>query len=197
MRFLLKTILIFTLVIGVSLSYLHSTSEAATVSYLKDTRYSYIYNFLGSQKIYKFEGKEKSGNLWGISDLGRYYPTYAELEVQNKNGFFLQTRNDTDIYRSIQVIKFPMKKGLKWSVKSESDIKLDFTILSTNKTVNVRAGTFKNVVEVKMHLEGFDKGSYQKEYYAKGAGLILSSRYINNKYAGKSIELIKKYRNTK
>ena len=64
-----------------------------------------------------------------------------------------------------------------------------YSIMSTNKKVKVRAGTFKNVVEVKRVTKGSKE--YLTYYYVQGVGLILIESTDSKSKKTKVFEVIK------
>ena len=96
-----------------------------------------------------FIGDSKGFNTW--------YGAETFLEKENQKGLF---------YGRDKVLAYPVEVGKTWNIES-----FTFTIESVNKTVEIPAGTFTNVVEVKTTEKGVE--GYSTTYFAKGVGQIL------------------------
>ena len=132
------------------------TSEVAKeMSYLKNTEKIYVvkeYNFKKDRMIeyeQNFIGDSKGFNTW--------YGAETFLEKENQKGLF---------YGRDKVLAYPVVVGKTWNIES-----FTFSIESVNKTIEIPAGTFTNVVEVKTTEKGVE--GYSTTYFAKGVGQIL------------------------
>ena len=139
------------------------TSEVAKEeSYLKDTEKIYAvreYNVKKGRMIeyeQNFIGDSKGFNTW--------YGADTFLEKENQKGLF---------YGRDKVLAYPVEVGKTWEIES-----FTFTIESINKTIEVPAGTFTNVVEVKTTEKGAKE--YSTTYFAKGVGQILRESVDSN-----------------
>jgi hypothetical protein len=139
------------------------TSEVAKeMSYLKNTEKIYVvkeYNFKKDRMIeyeQNFIGDSKGFNTW--------YGAETFLEKENQKGLF---------YGRDKVLAYPVEVGKTWNIES-----FTFSIESVNKTIEIPAGTFTNVVEVKTTEKGVD--GYSTTYFAKGVGQILRESVDSN-----------------
>ncbi len=128
---------------------------AKEMSYLKDTEKLYVvkeFSFKKDRTIeyeQNFIGDSKGFNTW--------YGAETFLEKENQKGLF---------YGRDKVLAYPVEVGKTWNIES-----FTFTIESVNKTIEIPAGTYKNVVEVKTTEKGVE--GYSTTYFAKGVGQIL------------------------
>jgi hypothetical protein len=139
------------------------TSEVAKeMSYMKDTGKIYLvkeYSFKKDRMIeyeQNFIGDSKGFNTW--------YGAETFLEKENQKGLF---------YGRDKVLAYPVEVGKTWNIES-----FTFTIESVNKTIEIPAGTFTNVVEVKTTEKGVE--GYSTTYFAKGVGQILRESVDSN-----------------
>lgn len=154
---LVKILLAFVLVLSITLPLASPLAQAAKkVSYLMNTKKGYLYNNYGLAFI------EKDGeyDTWLLSCADGY-----------DNFSYKETKTGLYLY-NIKILAYPIKKNKKWTENGTT-----YKITSINKTVKVKAGTFKNVVEVKQYSKG--SKAYVLEYYAPNIGLILAKE--NNK----------------
>src|SRR6476620_2858593 len=135
---------------------------AKEMSYLKNTEKIYVvkeYNFKKDRMIeyeQNFIGDSKGFNTW--------YGAETFLEKENQKGLF---------YGRDKVLAYPVEVGKTWNIES-----FTFSIESVNKTIEIPAGTFTNVVEVKTTEKGVD--GYSTTYFAKGVGQILRESVDSN-----------------
>jgi hypothetical protein len=135
---------------------------AKEMSYLKDTEKLYVvkeFNFKKDRIIeyeQNFIGDSKGFNTW--------YGAETFLEKENQKGLF---------YGRDKVLAYPVEVGKTWNIES-----FTFTIESVNKTIEIPAGTFTNVVEVKTTEKGVE--GYSTTYFAKGVGQILRESVDSN-----------------
>ena len=132
------------------------------MSYLKDTEKKYVvkeYSFKKNRMIeyeQNFIGDSKGFNTW--------YGAETFLEKENQKGLF---------YGMDKVLAYPVEIGKTWNIES-----FTFTIEAVNKTIQIPAGTFTNVVEVKTTEKGVE--GYSTTYFAKGVGQILRESVDSN-----------------
>lgn len=138
-----------------------SAEATKKVSYLMDKKkvYSY-YRYDAGESNYEEKVKFKKVTSYGFNEWVNKYdaPCFAYKETKKGlyDGFVLN------------VLKYPIKKGNKWKdIEGNS-----YKIVSDKKTIKTKAGTFKNVVEVKRNFKGQKR--YYVDYYAPNIGLILS-----------------------
>lgn len=168
----------------VVLSFLPQSTEAKTVSYLKNPNYRYTYEYdNGTKLILEFWKKSGGYNNWTSVNLDAYGQGYGIGEKETLKGLY---------YNGDLVLPYPIIKGKKW--KDPNNSNSTTSIRSTNKTIKTQAGTFKNVVEVRYTVKGF---GYYTTYYAPNHGIILSTSNVEtNDYETelhyKLIKLIKK-----
>jgi hypothetical protein len=135
---------------------------AKEMSYLKDKSKIYAVREFDIDKDrpiqyeQNFIGDSKGFNTW--------YGADTFLEKENQKGLF---------YGQDKVLAYPVEKGRKWEVGP-----FTFTIESVDKTVEIPAGTFENVVEVKTIEKGVE--GYSTTYFAKGVGQILRESVDTN-----------------
>ncbi|GGI17987.1 hypothetical protein [Gottfriedia solisilvae] len=155
---LMTTILIFGL-------FPSMTSQAKQPSYLMDVKKDYLYGGPGETSVYhtySFVGKDTTGKFKGFNNWKQtfVYPDqtieYTHYEKETNKGLF---------YDNNIALPYPIKKGARWTVNGKK-----YSISSINKTIKVPAGTFKNVIEVKIVT---DLGSAYR-YYAQNVGLIMT-----------------------
>ncbi|EIJ80393.1 5'-Nucleotidase domain protein [Bacillus methanolicus PB1] len=123
------------------LKYAHSEgSSTQEFSHAKDGKYIWkgIYSYGGDQYFTKYYKEDKSGLIIGNLDHEKF--------------FFMN-------------LAYPVKVGTTWSYTDYEGKKITCKISSVTKTIKIRAGAFKNVVEVKE-----SNGTYR--YFAKNVGLI-------------------------
>ena len=132
-----------------------SSKVAKEMSYLKDIEKNFIIKeFISEDNKYiryiqRYVGKSDGYDTWHSEE-----PT---LEKENQKGLF---------YGGLKVLAYPVEVGKEWSNDD-----FTFTIESVNETIEIPAGTFKNVVKVKTTKKGAEE--YTLTYYAKGVGQIL------------------------
>ncbi len=120
---------------------------------------------------FKFKGERRGWNEW-VMNGNRQYP---HTEKEDQYGYHVKvggaySENATDL-------EYPVKKGLKWRVWVGAD-SYSNTIISVDKTIKIKAGTFRNVVAV--------KSGHYVNYYAPNVGFILTT------YKGKAMyELVR------
>lgn len=154
MKRLCKIFMMFILVL--SFFSVNSSTEAAKVSYLRDTNKIYVYKDYLNNVTYSIKyigiGKEKDWQgfrLWEMD--GDYKGEIGAVEKETTSGLY-----DGEY----KILAYPIKSGKKW----KDNFGHSYEIISTNKTIKTPAGTFKNVIAV--------KDEYEISYYAKGVGLI-------------------------
>lgn len=154
-----KVLLTFILILNVTFSFTVSTEAAKKISYLPDTNNIYTYNFFGTKYTNTFVLKDDNQYYWRMHSKGE---TYLEELIETERGLY-----DDDE----KVLSYPIKKNKTWNPEGYATYK----IISTNNTVQVKAGTFENVVVVKCidNSEGEDDTYIYYNYYAPNVGLIL------------------------
>jgi hypothetical protein len=131
-----------------------SSKVAEEMSYLKDTEKNFIIKEFSSDDnkyiryIQRYVGESGGSDTWVGEE--------SVLEKENQKGLF---------YGDLKVLAYPVEGGKEWS----NDM-YTFTIESVNETIEIPAGTFKNVVKVKTIEKGAEE--YTLSYYAKGVGQI-------------------------
>ena len=87
------------------------------------------------------------------------------------------------------IIPYPVKEGKVWYDKWDKSYK--HKIIDSKRTIKIKAGTFKNVIVVKV--KNTRNKDYSVSYYAPNVGLILMTRAdrSTNYRAEKDTELIK------
>jgi hypothetical protein len=149
--------------------YLTFTENKATVSYLMNTQYDYVYirvdNIPNTDKFntYKFVGKKTGGdskysdcNIWN-------YNAGQVCEKETTTGYYLNGKLE---------IQSNPKVGATWEINIDAtdvQFKYTYTVESVNETVTVPAGTFKNVIKVKI----VSNYGTSYHYYAPGVGEIV------------------------
>ncbi|HWI46799.1 MAG TPA: hypothetical protein VNU45_01075 [Rummeliibacillus sp.] len=156
------------------------STEATTKSYAWNPNKVYTYDEKINQITYTFMKKKNGISYWkaknqGINDKGKieWTDTYTFRQRETKNG--LQWELTGEPKKNYFYLAYPIEKGktfLNWNGTPTK-------IISTNATVKIKAGTFKNVVITKTN----DKhsGIQTKCYYAPGYGLIKAGHTTNPK----------------
>ncbi|QQZ10016.1 hypothetical protein [Heyndrickxia vini] len=154
--------LVFVCMLGTFMPYSISTANAASkTSYKLNTKKIYTYTYYepnGSKTTYteKYVKKYKGGDLWKVSN-------WYEVWKEDKKGLKLGSKDpDYDAVIWDSCLSYPLKKGKKWKYDG-----VTFKIVSTNKTIKTKAGTFKNSIMV-------DIDGASTEYYVKGIGFVYS-----------------------
>ncbi|AZV43684.1 alpha-amylase [Peribacillus asahii] len=157
------------------------TEAAKKASYLQNTKKVYVFNdFIdGVKRTYNLKYTKKSnGNYFWQDKLSYKEISYAFKEKETTKGLY---------HDGYLALAYPIKKGKTWKTWSGTVCKTT----STNKTIKVKAGTFKNVIEVTC-----DHGSpypgypeYSKFYYVKSVGKILTKyTYTTNDSKGNKVK---------
>ncbi|MHA6261046.1 hypothetical protein ACXYMX_14260 [Sporosarcina sp. CAU 1771] len=135
-----------------------------------DKTKTYVYEVFGSGwlETMTYAGTKYTGtpgwNLWksvdSEGDVG------YSIEIENSNGYF--TKNCVDATTncngdSITYLKYPLSIGQKWDTTMFAPG--TYTIVSLDRTVTTKAGTFHNVIEVKSNYNDI-------LYYAPNVGTI-------------------------
>jgi len=135
-------------------------------SYLMDKTKDYSWQYIDNGKVYlstiSYIGQELSENTtWDL---------WKEIESNGKVGHFLAREDQAGLYHGYQEsyynieLAYPLYNGKKFDDWTTSDT---YTIVSLTQVVTTKAGTFRNVVEVK----ATDGWTY---YYAPNIGHIKS-----------------------
>ncbi len=91
----------------------------------------------------------------------------------NKNGYLVGAPSSDFIYT---MFKVPTKKGNVYKSKDyDGRVNYYTKVLSTQQTVKVKAGTYKNCIAIKDQLSG---NTYY--YFAKNVGLILVNQVVHD-----------------
>ncbi|WP_046180400.1 SH3 domain-containing protein [Domibacillus tundrae] len=147
----------------VATSGLQLSTTVSTNSYKPDPKkiYTYMeYELKESKKIdisyitKKYNSKSQGGEVWDHIWNGEI--VNQELWKEDSKGLYF---NGADMWE--KYLTYPVKKGNKWTV---GDDWYKREIISTNETVTVKAGTFRNCVVVDYN--------YQTLTFVKGIGLI-------------------------
>ena len=147
--------------IGIPVNFTYLPSKVTTYTYIKPNEeqiYKEKYAFVQNGQI------QQNSELTGVSvfteDAKGVYLTYQDPEKLNVNS--PSVIGKVSSAEKQQILALPAQKGKTWTSAG-----VKYTILDTNKTLTVPAGTFSGVVEVQM-----DVGNDVRLYYAKGVGLI-------------------------
>ncbi|RFU60986.1 hypothetical protein [Peribacillus glennii] len=195
MKKLFKIILAFLFLFSAALPFASESAEAAIkkVSYLRDKSKIYVEDWSGQGTIFtkKYTGKFTKYD---------YKDFYQWTDVKQRDWYSLEKETKDGLYHGgsyayefkKKVLAYPIKKNKKWKNKHiNADTSLSgydtFTIISTNRTIKVKAGTFKNVIQVRES----EEVPYVTSYYAKGVGLILKEYNETKSKKRKVYELIK------
>lgn len=178
-KLLIKVTFSVILIFSILVPFSNDLTKAAKVSYLKNTKKNYTYNFYEDGKTYTEtqsfieKVKDKSSayygfNIWGEVGFYRFY-----LEKETKKGYF-NNNDETAFYIPENAdLVFPLNEGESWDY---DNIGTHNTILSTNKTIKTPAGTFKNVVAVKV--KDISEPNFNVVYYyAPNNGCIRIDHY--------------------
>ncbi|SOB98789.1 hypothetical protein SAMN05880501_10298 [Ureibacillus xyleni] len=184
---LFKLLLAFTLIFSISLPLVNETANAAAnVSYMLNKKKVYTYKDYSINKTYEAKYDKKQHEEIAFYELqsdGKGFTCYTDYKCysENKEGLYKVELDDNEL------LKYPVKVNKTWETSYGETRKI-----TAIKTIKVKAGTYKNVVVVKV-TKPEDKKAYSIEYYAPNVGLILKE--VNNsetKYkTTKQLELIK------
>ena len=162
-RISLKVSMMLIILIGLLLP--ATVSATAKTSYLQNTKKVYVYRVDQDNKktvTMTYTGKAKQKELKGYNVWNVEYKLGAD---GNGKGGYWEKETTKGLYNTDGlVVSYPVKKNKKWKNDWSS-----LTIRSTNKTIKVPAGTFKNVIEVKVD----DGEEVYYRYYAKNVGFVL------------------------
>ncbi|MCM2535206.1 LppP/LprE family lipoprotein [Neobacillus pocheonensis] len=151
---------------------LSKANAGTSTSYLMDTSKTYTYSSNGNLKTYTYKGKiteqdalkivdkqiaeQVIDHNWWVDNLG----TENLLESEKSDGLHFYTTME---------ILYPVVVGKKWTFDYNEDGSgpTPMEIVSTNNTITTPAGTFENVIKIRVN------NSEEYQYYAAGIGLIL------------------------
>ncbi len=91
---------------------------------------------------------------------------FSQEEAYTDKSFLNETSNQADI-----ILKAPLKKGQIWKSDGYSR-----EVMSTMEKITVPAGTFANVIKIKISPLDVSEDGQTFEYYAANAGLIMRER---------------------
>jgi hypothetical protein len=97
----------------------------------------------------------------------------AIVRYYKKADYRLLESGDKGLASPFVRIKYPFEAGSSWETESGSR-KFRLNIEGTGLTIRVRAGEFSGCLKVRQEDKGFPD-SYKYEYFAPGAGLILTT----------------------
>ncbi|KXG09076.1 hypothetical protein AT864_02760 [Anoxybacillus sp. P3H1B] len=161
------TFQVATLFIGLFLTFMttlfaQNAFAAGDDSYMPDPKKILHYIYYEGKAVKEFSHMQNHKYIWQeVYSYGEKDYVSTESYQENQQGLVI----DEGKY-SLRLV-YPLKIGKQWSYVNFAGKKITCTITSLNKTVKTKAGTFKNVVEVKE-----SDGRYR--YYAKNLGLIKS-----------------------
>jgi hypothetical protein len=135
-------------------------------SYMPDPTKIFTYLYYEGSSTLEFSHVEDGVYVWnGIYSYGDDEP-FARYYKEDETGLMSVDPDNGD---SFMDLAYPVKVGTTWSYTDYEEKEITRTITSVTKTIKTRAGTFKNVVEVKE-----SDGTYL--YYAPNVGLIKAHR---------------------
>ncbi|MBK3494958.1 SH3 domain-containing protein [Viridibacillus sp. YIM B01967] len=133
------------------------------------SNYMYVYRDATS-KAYSF-WQSKGGGEWDITLFDRTYGTTKHI------GYSIESKKELLIgSEESPIIQYPLTVGKKFKTMQSTA-----TVLAIDKIMTVKAGTFKNVVEI-------DMGNGLINYYAPNRGHILSKDKKSKKILYELIE---------
>jgi hypothetical protein len=159
----LSLLMVFVLLFS-AFPFTQKASASGYDSYMPSPTKIFTYIFYEGSSTEEFSHVQNGMYIWkGIYSYAEdesFTEYYKEDETGLVFGIF-----EYD-YSFVHLV-YPIKVGTTWYYTNDEGETITCTITSVTKTVKTRAGTFKNVVEVKE-----SDGRYR--YYAKGIGLIKS-----------------------
>jgi hypothetical protein len=139
-----------------------TASASVRNSYMPDPTKIFKYRFYEGSSRQEFSHVQDGMYIWnGVYSYDTDQP-FTKFYKESKAG--LIEGNLTYGY-SFMYLAYPLKVGTTWSYKNQQGKNIICKITSVTKTIKTKAGTFKNVVEVRE-----SDGTYR--YYAKNVGLI-------------------------
>lgn len=132
-------------------------------SYMPDTTKVLQYSHSEGSSIQEFSHVKDGKHIWNVVYEYDHYQYYKKYYKEDKTGLIIGNPDYEKF--SFKHLVYPVKIGTTWSYTNYEGKKITSKITSVTKTIKTRAGTFKNVVEVKD-----SDGTYR--YYAKNVGLI-------------------------
>lgn len=151
-------------------------SEPSTASYLMDKTMVYSWEVVedGKKHISKSTYISKDtggGHTWDLWEEARYYDTSRTLLREDKDGLH-SAYPESHMYKDLA---YPLFEGKVFGDPNDVIDNSVHTVVSLNRTVTTKAGTFKNVVEV--------KNSYgYTTFYAPNIGQIKQVVDKNNSF---------------
>jgi hypothetical protein len=137
------------------------TASAKQVSYKMDKTKIYTYkDNYGETITYTFGGTKNGWNQWNVSGGS------TVLEKEDSKGLYSKVPEITNATSTD--LQYPIKVGAKWVSLGMDGHKANAQVIGVNKTIKVKAGTFKNVVV----LEVDDTEVKEIDYYAPSVGVI-------------------------
>lgn len=124
--------------------------------YKKNPHYMYEYHHYEGTSTYVFDGVHADKNRWKVTKEYVEQKSSYRNEWETENGLFSLNHEG----RVIQKLKYPVKVGQTWERNDRQCV-----ITSISETITTPAGTFEDLVEVKI-------GDNMYLYFAKGIGLV-------------------------
>ncbi len=178
-RAVLALIVVIMLVAGAIALFLFSKGK----SYTYDQDYIYVLKNTYTSDVakpsnevtYTFKKEiDKQTNEWKAK-YSDDEESWFYFEKETSEGMFsIQTNKEDSNKKYSWDIKYPVKKGATWETKT-ANYQSTLEVISTNETITTPAGTFENVIKIKIDQDNFDSGNPDETlycYYAPSVGFV-------------------------